>query len=145
MVVPLPLALILCLAGLILFGVATTLMAKRIGNELDPLTIAGLSAKERNAIDTAIRLRQMPQDATQRELAMKRAEFFVRTDPVGLRWMLWVYLGVFLALFGLDSIPVVSTVTLVVQGIVVLFCANSTFTGWRMFRFCKEFLSRAEA
>ena len=102
-----------------------------------------MTATQRKAIDMAILLRVSPEDSAQRDFANERADFVIRTEPTRIRWAIPGYFGVILALFGLDGIPVLSTVTLIVQVVVLLVCVNSTLTGWRMVRFCREFRSRS--
>jgi hypothetical protein len=145
MVIPLFVALPLCVAGLVLFGVATVLMNKRIGSAVDPLKDAGLSVGERKSIDMAILLRRVPDDSRERGRADARAEYVTGIEPVRLQWMLLVYLGFFLALFGLDWVPIASICIEIVQVLVVVVGLNSTFAGWRMVRFCREFVDRRAA
>ena len=145
LMLPLSAALALCAVGIVVFIVSSVQMSRRLDGEKDPLRAEALPTAARKAIDLAILLRDPPDDTKELELARKRAEYVVRTDPVRLRWMTPVFLSIVLALCGFEAIPVASIVVAAIQLLLLFIWINYMVSGWRMVRFCREFIRNVNA
>jgi hypothetical protein len=139
---PNALAVFCCVAGLILFLLASSRLRKNARVADDPLRIAGLTTSQRRQIAILLLRKTLPEDEAQKALTFKSAEFAARTGTVSLRWQPFLFLGVILFLCGFYPFNAVSIVAVVIQWMVLLIGIVTDVSDRRRVRNCRELISK---
>lgn len=111
---------LLCAVGFILGFVSFIGLGTVVGRSEDPLRSAGVTGRQRADIRGMILRRSLSTDPGLRHLAFSWADYETRTGRTILRWHPPLAAGIILALCGLYAFPVISTIVVVVQVLLLL-------------------------